>query len=121
MISNEQVAIVHKMRRERDGEELRQLSIVQEHAKGSMGLLEEHGDDGITGEKILCRDDGNYKIRPGAPISRVREMLKSVDERLKDTSLITEYACMTLYCLWYEATRYLEEKGRSMDEFAATV
>ena len=65
----------------------------------------------MTGEKILYRDEGNYKICPGAPISRVKEMLNEVNEKLKHADLISDYTTMTLYCIWHEATRFLQHHG----------
>lgn len=60
-------------------------------------------------EKVIILDHGNYKILPGTSMHRVKEMLVDINKRLENTSNISEHACMELYCIWYEATHFIQE------------
>jgi hypothetical protein len=59
------------------------------------------------GEKILYRDRGGLKVKPGSSPARVRQMLGDIDAMLKNSGAMSDFACMELYCIWNEATRFL--------------
>ena len=61
-------------------------------------------------EKVLHRERGDLKIKPGSSPARVRGMLDDIDAMLEDTGAMSEYTCMELYCLWHEATAFLSGK-----------
>ncbi len=62
-------------------------------------------------EKILRWSKGNIEIMPGSPVERVRELLIDIDHRLNDTSTMSEYTSIILYCIWHDATKYIENIG----------